>query len=157
MKEKINWEEKIETILKNIKISEKDFRRKGATSTIHSRILEDIQDEWNKCKGPVLEEKAFQIDFVGRNFARHGKIELAIEVDTWFKPIGNWVKLLDINAPNKIWIYICKEKAKADNNFKTAIKQFRKLAKLRGEEKTNNVTIFMKVSGRIDIKKIHLF
>ena len=157
-KAKINWEEKIENILKNIKITEDDFRRKGATSTIHSKILEDIQDEWNKCKEPVFEERAFQIDFVGRSFARQGKIELAIEVDTWFKPIGNWVKLLDINAPNKVWIYVCREKDKAESNLQIALREFRKLAKLRCEDKTNNVTIFMKVSGKTDgIKKHYLF
>lgn len=156
-KEKINWEEKIGALLKSVKISEDDFRRKKASSAIHDRILEAIQDKWNKVKSPVLEEKAFQIDFVGRSFARHGKIELAIEVDTWYKPIGNWVKLLDINAPNKMWIYVCREKAKADENFKNALKEFRKLAKLRREDKTNNVTIFMKAVGRTDIKKQYLY
>ncbi len=155
-KEKINWEEKIGALLKSVKISEDDFRRKKASSVIHDRILEAIQDEWNEVKGPVLEEKAFQIDFVGRSFARHGKIELAIEVDTWHKPTGNWVKLLDINAPSKMWIYVCRWKAKADENFKNALKEFRKLARLRCEDKTNNVTIFMKAVGRTDIKKQYL-
>lgn len=153
----INWEEKIENILKGIQITDEDFRRKGATSEIHSRILDAIQDEWNKSKMPVLEERAFQIDFVGRTFPRHGKVELAIEVDTWFKPTGNWVKLLDINSANKVWIYICKEKDKAQKYFEDAIKRFRKLANLRKEDKTNNVTLFMKVANEKGIKKTYLF
>jgi len=153
----ISWEEKIENILKGIKITDKDFKRTGATSSIHSRILDAIQDEWNRTKTPVIDERAFQIDFVGRTFARHGKVELAIEVDTWFKPTGNWVKLLDINSPNKIWIYVCKEKDKAQKYFKEAIKRFRKLADLRKEDKTSNVTLFMKVADGKDVEKTHLF
>ena len=36
-KEKINWEKRIEALLKRIKISEADFRRKrGTTSTVHN-------------------------------------------------------------------------------------------------------------------------
>ena len=128
-----DWDGIIQKVLENTKINEADFKRKGATSEIHDRILEAIGDEWNKCRSPSFEERAFQIDFVGRTFPRHGKVELAIEVDTWWKPTGNWVKLLDITAEKKIWIYLCKEKEKAQNYFNNALKNFRKLAKLRGE------------------------
>ena len=152
-----NWEEKVEKILEGIKITESDFKRKGASSEIHARILEAVQDEWNKCRNPVFEERAFQIDFVGRTFSRHGKVELAIEVDTWWKPTGNWVKLLDINSANKIWIYVCREKDKASKQFESAVKNFRKLAKLRGEDNANNVTLFMKVADEKDVKKFRLF
>lgn len=152
-----NWEEKVEKILEGIKITESDFKRKGASSEIHARILEAVQDEWNKCRNPVFEERAFQIDFVGRTFSRHGKVELAIEVDTWWKPTGNWVKLLDINSANKIWIYVCREKDKASKQFESAVKNFRKLAKLRGEDNANNVTLFMKVADERDVKKFRLF
>jgi hypothetical protein len=157
MSEEISWEDRIEKILKNIEITDEDFKRKGATSEIHSRILDAIDDDWNKSRTPRFEERAFQIDFVGRSFARHGKIELAVEVDTWFKPTGNWVKLLDINSVDKIWIYVCKEKDKARKYFEDAIKQFRRLATLRNEGKTNNVTIFMKVTGEKAVIKKHLF
>lgn len=153
----INWEEKVEDILKHTKFTEADFKRSGATSTIHARVIEALRDEWSKCKEPVMEERAFQIDFVGRSFARHGKIELAIEVDTWHKPIGNWVKLLDINAVFKIWIHICKEKDRADERLQEALKEFRKLARYRGEDETNNVVIFMKVAGESDARKYYLF
>jgi len=156
-KKDIKWEEKIENILRSTEISDEDFRRRGATSTIHARILEALEEEWNNCRQPVLEERAFQIDFVGRTFARHGKVELAVEVDTWFKPTGNWVKLLDINATNKFWIYVCRETDKADIHFEDAIKEFRKLATLRKEDKSNNVTIFMKVPGKAEIEKRYLF
>lgn len=152
-----SWEEKIEKILENVKIVESDFKRRGASSEIHTRILESVMDEWNKCRNPVFEERAFQMDFVGRTFSRHGKIELAIEVDTWWKPIGNWVKLLDINSANKIWIYICREKEKALKQFEGSIKNFRKLAKLRGENDANNVTLFMKVADGKGVQKSHLF
>jgi hypothetical protein len=151
------WEERIEKILESITITEGDFKRKGASSEIHARILEVVQDEWNKCRSPVFEERAFQIDFVGRTFSRHGKVELAIEVDTWWKPTGNWVKLLDINAVNKIWIYVCREKDKASKYFENAVKDFRKLAKLRGEDNTNNITLFMKVADQKTVYKHHLF
>jgi len=157
MFEAINWEDKIEEILKNIEITEGDFKRKGATSLIHSKILEAVDDEWNKYRTPRIEERAFQIDFVGRTIERYGRIELAIEVDTWFKPIGNWVKLLDINSESKIWIYVCREKEKAEKYFEDAIKRFRKLSNLRNEEKINNVTLFMKVADKKVIVKRHLF
>ena len=84
---------------------------------------------------------------------------MAIEVDTWFRPIGNWVKLLDINALEKIWIYLCgeKEETRADENFENAVKEFRRLAKLRREDKTNNVVIFMKAVSKPRIEKQYLF
>ena len=82
---------------------------------------------------------------------------MAIEVDTWWKPTGNWVKLLDIIAVNKIWIYVCREKDKASKHFGRALKNFRKLAKIRGEDDTNNVTLFMKVADQKTVKKYHLF
>ena len=153
----LNWEEKIENVLKSIEITDEDFRRKRATSEIHSRILEATDDEWNRSRTPRFEERAFQIDFVGRTFPRHGKIELAIEVDTYYKPTGNWVKLLDINSDNKIWIYVCREKDKASKYFEDGTKQFRRLAMLRKEDKTNNVTLFMKVAGKKPVVKRHLF
>jgi len=143
-----SWQARIENILRNTKITEEDFRRKGGASTVHSRILESIEEEWNQTKQPVYEEKGFQIDFVGRTFSRHGKIELAVEVDTWWRPTGNWVKLLDINAPDKVWVYVCKDEEKAKRNLENALGQFRRLAKLRGEKKINNVTILMKVAGQ---------
>jgi hypothetical protein len=155
-KERTDWLATIERILTDAKITEDDFKKKGATS-VHSRILESLQEEWSRLKEPVFEERAFQIDFVGRTFPRHGKIELAVEVDTWFKPSGNWVKLLDINARDKVWIYLSREKEKAQSNFQTAISEFRRLAKVRGEDKVNNVTIFMKVSGETAPAKKCLF
>ena len=152
-KDEINWEDKVENILKSIEITEADFKRSGATSSIHAKVLDAVRDEWSKSKQPVMEERAFQIDFVGRSFPRHGKIELAIEVDTWHKPLGNWVKLLDINATSKIWIHICREKDRANERIQAALKEFRKLAQYRSKDKTNNVVIFMKVSGERDVKK----
>jgi hypothetical protein len=145
--ERLDWPATIERILKDTKITEDDFRKKGATSVIHSKILESLEDRWMRSKAPVLEERGFQIDFVGRSFARHGKIELAVEVDTGFKPTGNWVKLLDISAKDKVWIYVCRQREKAESNLETALTEFRRLARLRHEDKANNVTIFMKVSG----------
>jgi len=156
-KEEINWEATVENILGSIEIAEEDFRRSGAMSTIHARVLDTLRDEWSKCKEPVMEEKAFQIDFVGRSFPRHGKIELAIEVDTWHKPLGNWVKLLDINATTKMWVYICRERGKANERLQGALREFQRLARYRGEDKTNNVVIFMKVAGESDVKKAYLF
>lgn len=108
-------------------------------------------------KEPVMEERAFQIDFVGRSFARHGKIELAIEVDTWYKPLGNWVKLLDVSATVKMWIYVCREKDRANERLQEALREFRKLARYRGEDEANNVVIFMKVAGEAGVRKHYLF
>jgi len=155
--EMMTWEDKIENILETINFTDEDFKRKGATSEIHSRILEAIDDEWNRTSIPRFEERAFQIDFVGRTFARHGKMVLAIEVDTYFKPTGNWVKLLDINSENKIWIYVSKERDRANSDFESAVKQFRKLAKLRNEDENNQVIIFMKVAEQKGVIKRHLF
>lgn len=152
-----NWEVEVEGILKSIEIAEADFRRSGATSSIHARVLDALRDRWSECKEPVMEERAFQIDFVGRSFARQGKIELAIEVDTWHKPLGNWVKLLDVTATAKMWIYVCREKDRANERLQGALREFRTLARYRGEDETNNVVIFMKVAGEAGVRKHHLF
>jgi len=155
-KDKINWENKVENILKSIEITEEDFKRSRATSLIHKKVLDAVGNEWNISREPVMEEIGFQMDFVGRVFPRHGKIELAMEVDIWNKPLRNWVKLLDINATTKIWIYLCREKNRAIDRIQEARKEFRKLALLRREDKTNEVVIFMKVSGERDVKKYYL-
>jgi hypothetical protein len=78
-------------------------------------------------------------------------------VDTWHKPLANWVKLLDINAVAKMWIYICREKERANERLQEALGEFQKLAGYRREDKTNNVVIFMKVAGESDVKKCYLF
>jgi hypothetical protein len=153
--EKINWEESIERILKTVEAKPEQFRKKKAFSSVHSIVLEEIRNEWNKYH-PTFEEKTQLIDFVGRTFPRHGRIELAVEIDTWHKRADSWVKLLDINASNKFWIYLCRDKERSEEFFNEAVKGFRELAKLRREDKTNNVTIFMKVAGG-DVKKTYLF
>jgi len=153
--EKINWEEVIERILKTVEANPEQFSKKKASSSIHSIVLEEIRNEWNKYH-PTFEEKTQLIDFVGRTFSRHGKVELAVEVDTWHKRADSWVKLLDISASNKFWIYLCRDKERAEEFFNEAVKEFRELAKLRREDKSNNVTIFMKVAGG-DVKKTYLF
>jgi len=155
--EKLDWEKIIEEILGRIQVSEDYFKRKGATSEIHNRVVEAIRNEWTKRRRPSIEERAFKIDFVGRTFDRYGKVELAVEVDTWWKRYGSWVKLLDINAEKKIWIYICKDMEKSEDYFVRALSSFRELAELRKEDITNNVTIFMKVAGKEGVKKAHLW
>jgi len=153
--EKINWEEKIERILTNLEVKPEQFRKKKAFSSVHSIVLEEIRNEWNKYH-PTFKEKTQLIDFVGRTFPRHRKIELAVEIDTWHLSDNSWVKLLDVNALNKFWIYLCRDKEKAEEFFNEAIKEFRELAKLRKEDKSNNVTIFMKIAGG-EMKKTYLF
>ena len=56
-----------------------------------------------------------------------------------------------------MWIYVCKEKDKANTYFEDAIKQLRKLANLRKEDESNNITLFMKVADKKGVKKKHLF
>ena len=56
----IDWEVKIEKILKDVAITDEAFKRKGATSAIHSKILDAIDDEWNKTGIPRFEERPFQ-------------------------------------------------------------------------------------------------
>jgi len=152
----LSWEERVENVLRATKITEVDFKEKGSSS-LHERILDALKEEWNKCRTPVLQETAFQIDFVGRISPGYGKMELTVEVDTWFKPIRNWIKLLDINASNKIWVYLCREKDKATAHLEDGIKEFRKLARLREENKDNNITIYMKVADEKELVKRHLF
>ena len=153
--EKINWEEVIERILTNLEVKPEQFRKKKASSSAHSLVLEAIKDEWNRYR-PTFEEKTQLIDFVGRRFSRHGQIELAVEIDIRHKKANSWTKLLDINASNKFWIYLCRDKEKAEEFFNEAVKQFRAIAGLRKEDKSNNVTIFMKVADG-DVKKTYLF
>ncbi len=157
MSEDVNWDEKIEEILKTINIEENDFKKIKGTSQVHEKIIEAIEEEWGKYRQPILKEKKQFLDFVGRHQPQYGKIELVVEVDTWHKQLDSWRKLLDINAKKKIWIYLAKNPKKADENFEEALKEFRKLAKIRGEDMSNNVTIFMKVQGRQEVKKCYLF
>jgi len=157
MSEDVNWDEKVEEILKMMNIDENDFKRIKGASQVHEMIIEAIEEEWSKHRQPIFKEKKQLLDFVGRQIPHYGKIELVVEVDTWHKPSDNWRKLLDINAKKKIWVYLAKNPKEADENFEEALREFRKLAKIRGEDKSNNVTLFMKVPGRQEVKKRYLF
>ncbi|MEM3952766.1 MAG: hypothetical protein QXP74_05095 [Nitrososphaerota archaeon] len=157
MSEDVNWDEKIEEILKTINIEENDFKKIKGTSQVHEKIIEAIEEEWGKYRQPIFKEKKQLLDFVGRQTPQYGKIELVVEVDTWHKPSDNWRKLLDICAKKKVWIYLAKNPKEANENFEEALREFRKLAKIRGEDKSNNVTIFMKVPGQQEVEKRYLF
>ena len=99
----------------------------------------------------------YGIDVVGRDWER-GKILLAIEVDTWFRPYGSWMKLSDIRSEDKVWIYLTNDK-KAQENFEDAIKEIRALLKARGEDKTTfgNFAVFLKTPDPKDFKFKRVF
>ncbi|MEM2819136.1 MAG: hypothetical protein QXK19_05340 [Nitrososphaerota archaeon] len=157
MNEDVDWDEKVEEVLKTMNIEEDDFKRIKGASQVHKKIIEAIEEEWNKHRQAIYKEKKQLLDFVGRQAPQYGKIELAVEVDTWHKPSDNWRKLLDICAKKKIWIYLARNPKEADDNFEEALKEFRKLAKIRGENESNNVTMFMKVPRRQEVKRRYLF
>lgn len=78
-----------------------------------------------------------------------------MEVDTWFKAYGSWIKLADICSVNKIWVYLTNDK-KAQENFEEAVSEINALLKARNEDKATfgNFVAFMKTPREFQMKEI---
>ena len=141
-------------LLEKLKIKEGDFKEKLRGKYIaHERIIDELTEKWRATNGfgeAIIAYSpkggTYGIDFLGREFER-GRILLAVEVDSWFRTVGSWMKLSDIRSKNKIWIYITDwEEDKARQNFGEAINEIKALLRSRKEDKVDfgNFVAFMK-------------
>ena len=165
-REPIGIIEGIEDFLRRVELTEEDFRgRIGGTKGAHRKITERTLIKWRETRGFGLAKMPFAprggtygIDVVGRDYER-GKILMSVEVDTWHRPYGSWMKLLDIRSDNKIWIYVTnhpEQKAKA--NFEESIGEIKGLISAREEDKSTlgNFVAFLKTPATFKKEIINL-
>jgi hypothetical protein len=144
----------IEDFLKKLELTAEDFRGKvGGITGAHRKVTEGILKRWRETDGFGIAKIAYTprgrtygIDVIGRDYER-GKILMSVEVDTWHRPIGSWMKLLDIRSENKVWIYVTKQpKEKAEENFRESIEEIKALISARKEEShtMGNFVAFLK-------------
>lgn len=114
----------LKAVLENTVVSDEDFEGPAGGAggkEAHKKIVNAIKLWWLKTH-PFVEGNTLGLDFLGRVSAG-GEILLAVEVDTTKQPMLSWMKLADIRADNKIWIYLPKPKSKKPNDeFKLAVK-----------------------------------
>lgn len=154
----------IKELLEKLEINEEDFKGKsGAVKKAHKKVTDAILTAWRETNGWGTAKAAFTpkggtygIDVIGRDWER-GRIVLAVEVDTWFRAYGSWMKLADIRAANKIWVYLTNDK-RAQENFEEAISEINALLKARSEDKATfgNFVAFMKTPHELQMKEISL-
>lgn len=152
----------IKELIEKLEINEEDFKVKiGTVKKAHKKVVDAISTAWHETNGWGLAKVAFApkggtygIDFVGREWEQ-GKISLAVEVDTWFRPYRSWMKLTDIRSINKIWVYLTNDK-RARENFEEAISEINALLKARGEDKATlgNFIAIMKTPREFQVKEI---
>lgn len=154
----------IKDALEKLKITDADFRGKvGTVKRAHKKVTDEILRIWRDTGGFDKAKAAFTpkggtygIDILGRDWER-GRILLAVEVDTWFRAYGSWMKLADVRSENKVWIYLTNDR-KAKENFEEAITEINALLKARGEDKATfgNFVTFMKTPSDFQTKLISL-
>jgi len=156
----------IENFLTELKLTVEDFRgRVGATRGAHRKVTEGILENWRRTEGFGLAKIPFAprggtygIDVIGRDYER-GKILMSVEVDTWHRPYGSWMKLLDIRSDNKFWIYVTsRPEQKARDNFKESIGEIRALIGARKDQKPTlgNFVAFLKTPSVLEKETINL-
>ena len=135
MKDKLD---KAIKILREAAVDENDYipaGKPGEKAPIHDKILRLLQKGLESHFRSKLGD--YGIDLVIREDGRYpwGKIELAVEVDTWWRPIRSWLKLLDVRAASKMWIYVPPKRdfGRADKRFEDAVEMLTDLVKSRGE------------------------
>jgi hypothetical protein len=158
--------EKIEKLLKSLEITNEDFREKGTTGgqkRAHEKVVDALRGMWRDKYGFIEERAKMNIDFVGREKS-HGKIIIAVEVDTgWNRPV-NWLKLCDVRAANKAWIYVDSDMDWRGRNvverrkvlFEKAINEIKSLLKSRAEEEKDfgGFSVYLKtptITERVNI------
>jgi len=147
----------IKTLLKGLSLNEADYRKKSTDpGSAHGKIIEKLKEYWFD-KYPYIEKYGLQnIDFLGKEAQPEGHILVAVEVDAgWWRAIGSCVKLANIRAKNKIWIYVTAEE-NAEENFKRALKDIQKLLKMRNETKESfgNFVAFLKTPKGLKMQRI---
>jgi hypothetical protein len=159
--------EKIEKLLKSLVITNEDFREKGITRRVekraHEKVVDALEEMWRDEHGFIEERTKMDIDFIGREKS-YGKVIIAIEVDTGWKGTGSWLKLCDIRAANKAWIYVDSDIDWRGRNvaeqrkalFQKAIAQIKSLLRSRNEEEKDfgKFNVYLKtptITERINI------
>jgi len=143
-------------MLKKLKITNEQFRGgRGGISPAHNAVVDAIGGWWEETRSVYLERYGKYIDFVGRE-KEHGKIELAVEVDRGHKAQGSWDKLADINAENKMWIYLT-DSQRAPARFDEALRMIKRYLLFRGAElaRFGNFVVAMKTPT--DFKAEYMF
>ena len=148
----------IETLLEELSLEKADYRKKSTDpNSAHGKIIEAFKEYWFS-KYPYIEKYGLQnIDFLGKEVQPEGRILVAMEVDAgWWRAIRSCVKLANIRAKNKIWIYVTTEE-NAEENFERALKDIQKLLRIRNETKESfgNFVAFLKTPSVL--KKEYIF
>ena len=150
------WLERIINEIKTVVLEDEDFKKKGVTKKsvllAHEKITDMLEglmeyDPWSKRYG---------IDFINRKERAYGKIRLAVEVDSWWRPHGSWMKLADIRAENKLWIYITNS-PEADRFFENSLKELDKFLKSRKESKETFGNFIAVMKTLKDFKEVDVF
>ena len=123
-------------ILKEAVVNENDYipaGKSGEKAPIHDKILKLLQESLEGHFRPKLGD--YGIDLVIREEYPCGKLELAVEVDTGWRPVRSWLKLLDVRAAGKMWVYVPPKRdfGRADKRFEEAVRTLAKLVRSRGE------------------------
>ena len=125
-------------ILREATVDKNDYipaGKPGEKAPIHDKILKLLQNSLEGHFRPKLGD--YGIDLVIREDGKYpwGKIELAVEVDTWWRPVRSWLKLLDVRAAGKMWIYVPLKRDfdRADKRFEEAVGILTELVRSRGE------------------------
>lgn len=126
--------------LKQLEVQKGDFagKAKGAEGKkAHQKAVEGLGEKAKIfLEHPLLGYGAHDIDVVLRRRGWWDKVLFAAEVDTGHLPHGNWVKLVDIRADNKMWVYLTDHpQAQATELFQEGVKQIREMLKYRDEDK----------------------
>lgn len=153
---KNDWFDQILDVIKRVSITDEDLEKKGeinkTVTMAHEKITNALIgstefDPWSKRYG---------IDFISRKRLAYGQMRLAVEVDTWWKPHGSWIKLADVRSENKVWVYITKDE-NAEKNFERGLKEIQRFLNSRNEkeETFGNFVAIMKTPTKF--KKINVF
>jgi hypothetical protein len=154
--EKSEWLEKIINKIKDIVLESEDFKKKGISKKSVSLAHEKITDMLEELMEYDPWSKRYGIDFINREERAYGKIRLAVEVDSWWRPHGSWMKLADIRAENKLWIYITNS-PEADRFFENGLKELSRFLKSRKESKETFGNFIAIMKTLKDFKIVNVF
>ncbi len=120
---------------------------------VHQKIRESLAKKASTFVDyPVLKYGQHDIDVLIRRRAGGDKILLAAEVDTGHLPYGNWVKLMDIRADNKMWIYIT-HYPQVKELLKESNEKFQEILRWRNEDSSSlgKFVLVLKSPGAFEV------
>jgi len=149
-------------LVKRLEVSREDYEppgKHGEKAPIHDKILKYIRDGFEEHYTPKLGD--YGIDLVIREAYPSGRIILAVEVDTWWKPFRSWLKLLDIRSENKIWVYAPSrwDYGRAEERFERAVDELEDLVKRRRETpaEAGRLVAVLKMPDKTRVKRLLYF